>query len=92
MTVAMITASTMLLACRAIPAAMAIITTIRILFTTIICFMVAEGQRCRCTRSREMQEAAEVAKVSVQDMDAAAKPMESRARSAGDTLSLISRR
>jgi len=82
----------MLLALRAIVADMAIIITTKIRLTAIICFIVAAGHRCLCTKSREMQEAAEVAKVSVQDMDAAAKPMDSNARSIGETLSLMIRR
>jgi len=46
MTVAMITASTMLLALRAIVADMAIMITTKIRLTAIICFMVAAGHRC----------------------------------------------
>jgi hypothetical protein len=51
--------------------------------------MVAVGRRCLCIRSLEIQEAPEVAKVSVQDIDAAAKPMVSNAKSNGETLSLM---
>ena len=89
MTVAIITASMMLLTFNAIADDIAIMIITNILFTISICFMVAVGQRCLWIRSRDMQEAPDVAKVSVQDMDAAAKPMVSRAKSDGETLSLI---
>ena len=92
MTVAMITASMMLSTFRAMSADMKTMITIRILFRISISFTVAVGQRCRWTRSRERHDAPEVANVSVQDMDAAAKPMVRRPKSHPGTLSLMIRR
>ena len=89
MTVAIITASIMLSKFRAIDADKAIMTTIKALFMVNISFIVAPGLMCLCTRSLEMQEAPDVAKVDVQDMHAARNPTVSRARINGETLSLM---
>ncbi len=87
MTVAMITASTMLSTLRATAAAMAIMTMTRTLFMTSISFMVAWGRMCLWTMSRDMHEAPEVAKVSAQDMEAAANPIATTATAAPGRLS-----
>jgi len=88
-TVAIITASMMLFTFRAMNAEIATMIITRSRFTTSISFIVAVGRRCLWIRSREMQDAPDVAKVSVQDMDAAAKPMVRSASNVGDTLSLM---
>ena len=89
MTVAIITSSMMLSIFRAMNADVAIMTITKILFMISISFMVASGLTCLCIWSREIQEAPDVAKVDVQDMHAARNPKMSRARSGGETLSLM---
>lgn len=74
---------------RAINADVSIMATTSILFTNRISFMVAPGSMCLRIESLDMQEAPDVAKVDVQDMHATRNPIVSRARSRGDTLSLI---
>ena len=86
---AIITASIMLSKFRAIDADMAIMTTIRALFMVNISFIVAPGLICLWTRSLEIQEAPDVANVDVQDMHAARNPTVSRAKSNGETFSLM---
>ena len=89
MTVAMIAASMMLSIFKAMNADVAIMITTSALLTISISFIVAPGLMCLCIKSLDMQEAPDVAKVDVQDMHAARNPIVNRARSIGDTLSLI---